>query len=62
MTLFSALKVSARLNLLIPAFTVLARPAFADFSGPVISVLDADTIEVLHSNRAGSIRLNGPDA
>jgi len=36
--------------------------AFAtDFSGPVISVLDGDTIEVLHNNRAERIRLNGID-
>ncbi|MEO7859379.1 MAG: hypothetical protein ABIU05_02870, partial [Nitrospirales bacterium] len=31
----------------------------ADFSGPVVSVLDGDTIEVLHSNRAERIRLSG---
>jgi micrococcal nuclease len=33
----------------------------ADFSGPVISILDGDTIEVLHNNRAERIRLNGID-
>jgi len=33
----------------------------ADFSAPVVSVLDGDTIEVLHNNRAGRIRLNGID-
>jgi micrococcal nuclease len=33
----------------------------ADFSGPVVSVLDGDTIEVLHNNRAERIRLNGID-
>src|SRR5215467_3353379 len=32
-----------------------------DFSGPVISVLDGDTIEVLHNHRAERIRLNGID-
>ena len=33
----------------------------ADFSGPVVSVLDGDTIEVLHNKRAERIRLNGID-
>jgi len=33
----------------------------ADFSGQVVSVLDGDTIEVLHNNRAERIRLNGID-
>jgi len=32
-----------------------------DFTGPVVSVLDGDTIEVLHNNRAERIRLNGVD-
>jgi endonuclease YncB( thermonuclease family) len=41
---------------LIP-FYVLA----ADFSGQVVSVLDGDTIEVLHNNHAERIRLNGID-
>jgi micrococcal nuclease len=31
----------------------------ADFSGPVVSVLDGDTIEVLHNHHAERIRLNG---
>ena len=35
--------------------------AFADFSGPVVRVLDGDTIEVLHNNRAERIRLSGID-
>lgn len=41
----------------------LATPtsAFADFSGPVVSVLDGDTIEVLHNNHAERIRLSGID-
>jgi len=33
----------------------------ADFSGQVVSVIDGDTIEVLHNNRAERIRLNGID-
>jgi endonuclease YncB( thermonuclease family) len=32
-----------------------------DFTGPVVSVLDGDTIEVLHNTRAERIRLNGID-
>lgn len=35
--------------------------AATDFSGPVVGILDGDTIEVLHNNRAGRIRLNGID-
>ena len=30
-------------------------------TGPVVSVLDGDTIEVLHNTRAERIRLNGID-
>ena len=33
----------------------------ADFSGPVVSVLDGDTIEVLHNHHAERIRLSGID-
>ena len=32
-----------------------------DFTGPVVSVLDGDTIEVLHNNYAERIRLNAID-
>ena len=40
----------------------LASVALAtDFSGPVVSVLDGDTIEVLLNNRAERIRLQGID-
>jgi len=35
--------------------------ATADFTGQVIGVLDGDTIEVLHNNRAERIRLSGID-
>src|SRR3954464_4640913 len=35
--------------------------AAADFSGPVVSVLDGDTIEVLHDQHSERIRLNGID-
>jgi endonuclease YncB( thermonuclease family) len=33
----------------------------ADFTGPVVSVLDGDTIEVLHNGIAERIRLSGID-
>jgi micrococcal nuclease len=33
----------------------------ASFTGPVVSALDGDTIEVLHSNKAERIRPNGID-
>jgi micrococcal nuclease len=33
----------------------------ADFSGPVVSVLDGDTIEVLHNQHPERIRLSGID-
>jgi endonuclease YncB( thermonuclease family) len=35
--------------------------AFADFTGPVVSVLDGDTIEVLHNTHPERIRLSGID-
>ena len=34
---------------------------FADFSGQVVRILDGDTLEVLHNNRAERIRLSGID-
>ena len=48
---------------LIPVFlqVLLAHVAFAGFTGPVVSVLDGDTIEVLHNNRPERIRLSGID-
>jgi len=49
------LAVSVFLLLLIPSL------AFGDLSGPVIAVLDGDTIEVLHNSRAERIRLHGID-
>ena len=36
-------------------------PALASFTGPVVSILDGDTIEVLRNHRAVRIRLNGID-
>ena len=41
---------------------LFASPILAsEFSGSVISVLDGDTIDVLHNNRSERIRLNGID-
>jgi len=41
---------------------LLASVAFAgEFSTPVSSILDGDTIDVLHNTRAERIRLNGID-
>jgi len=43
---------------------LLATPALgrsADFSGPVVSVLDGDTLEVLHNRHPERIRLSGID-
>lgn len=41
---------------------LLASPTLAhEFSGSVVTILDGDTIEVLHNNRAERIRLNGID-
>ena len=33
--------------------------ALADFTGPVVSVLDGDTIEVLHNTYPERVRLSG---
>lgn len=40
---------------------MVSGPWAAGFTGQVISVLDGDTIEVLHNKRAERIRLNGID-
>lgn len=41
----------------------LATPSFAtSFQGKVITVIDGDTIDVLHNNQPERIRLNGIDA
>ena len=40
---------------------VLAPNCLADFTGPVVSVLDGDTIEVLHNQHPERIRLSGID-
>jgi endonuclease YncB( thermonuclease family) len=48
------------LLLLIAVLSLL--PEFAigtDFTGPVVSVLDGDTIEVLHNTKPERVRLSG---
>jgi micrococcal nuclease len=43
-------------------FTLFPLPILAaDFTGPVVGVIDGDTIEVLHSQRPERIRLHGID-
>jgi micrococcal nuclease len=42
------------------ALSIIAYAA-ADFTGPVVSVLDGDTIEVLHNTHPERIRLSGID-
>ncbi len=46
------------LSVVLPLALLPVTVALADFSGPVISVLDGDTIEVLHNRRAERIRQN----
>ena len=50
-------------RLLLTSFTIFLSPyfCFADFSGSVVSVLDGDTIEVLHNTHPERIRLSGID-
>ena len=50
-------------RVLLTCFVLLFCPSvsFADFTGPVVSVLDRDTIEVLHNRQPERIRLSGID-
>jgi len=50
-------------RLLLACVVLLVFPyaSFADFSGLVVSVLDDDTLEVLHHRRPERIRLSGID-
>lgn len=50
-----------RVEVLALIFFLLANPVQADFSGPVVSVLDGDTIEVLRNQHPDRIRLSGID-
>src|SRR5215831_6428279 len=56
--MWAILRIGACLSVLLGLASV-ALPT--DFSGPVVSVLDGDTIEILLSNRAQRIRLHGID-
>jgi endonuclease YncB( thermonuclease family) len=48
--------------LLAACYLFLLAPALvADFTGSAVSILDGDTIEVLHKQHAERIRLNGVD-
>ena len=50
-------------RLLLTSIVVFLFPyiCYADFTGPVVSVLDGDTIEVLHNTHPERIRLSGID-
>ena len=50
-------------RVLLTSVVLLLSPyvCFADFFGPVVSVLDGDTIDVLHNGQAERIRLSGID-
>lgn len=50
-------------RVLLTCFALLLYPSvsFADFSGPIVSVLDGDTLDVLHNRQPERIRLNGID-
>ena len=48
-------------SLLLVALLIPTAVFATDFSGPVVSVLDGDTIEVLHNQHPERIRLSGID-
>ena len=50
-----------RLIVALALLLLLALPAAGDFTGPVVSVLDGDTIEVLHNTHPERVRLSGID-
>ena len=47
--------------LLLAALLIPTIVCAADFTGPVVSVLDGDTIEALHNQHPERIRLSGID-
>ena len=57
------LKIASTLFLLVIPVTLYFpwNSHAADFSGPVVSVLDGDTLEVLHHQHPERIRLSGID-
>lgn len=52
-------KQSMVTGLLLASFALLLFPysSFADFSGPAVSILDGDTLEVLNGHHAEHIRI-----
>ena len=50
-----------RLVVVLSLILLLATIVLANFPGPVVSVLDGDTLEVLNHNHPERIRLNGID-
>ena len=52
---------SSRLALVLALLLLLPLHVLADFTGPVVSVPDGDTIEVLHNRHPSRIRLSGID-
>ena len=62
LTNWFTVSVLSIVSLAIAAFVLTTIPAAGkDFVGTVISILDGDTIEVLHNARPERIRLNGID-
>ena len=53
--------IKGRVLLWSAAFVLWTAPTHADFTAPVVSVLDGDTIEVLHNTHPERIRLSGID-
>ena len=54
-------QIVARLFFVLLLYALWPVQSFADFSGQVVSVLDGDTIEVLHNHRPERIRLSSID-
>jgi endonuclease YncB( thermonuclease family) len=48
-----------RLPMALVLLLLLPTRVLADFTGPIVSVLDGDTIEILHNQRQERIRLSG---
>jgi endonuclease YncB( thermonuclease family) len=61
--MLEGLSMPRQLRLVVVLSLILLPPtvAFADFTGPVVSVLDGDTIEVLNDHHAERFRLSGID-
>jgi endonuclease YncB( thermonuclease family) len=53
--------IAVFLVLLASNLCLIGAPTFAGFTGPVVSVFDGDTIEVLHNTYPERIRLSGID-